>query len=127
MKLNPDCVRDILLFIENGTDLKTPITFTESSVSLSFPQYPAAETMYHLRQCELSGFFEKVSHGYGDLFTVSYLSPAGHEFISYLRNDTFFSKVKHVGKELGIETLKGFLQIATTASTVLIKNYFGLP
>ncbi len=127
MKLNPDCVRDILLFIEANTDLKTPISFKEENVTQYFPQYPHAETLYHLRQCELSGFFEKVSHGYGELFTISYLSPAGHEFIAYLRNDTFFSKVKDVGKELGIDTLKGLTQIAAASAATLIKSHFGLP
>ena len=126
MKLNPDCIREILLYVEDCTTLKNHVTFTDDNVADIFPSYSSAEIFYHIKQCDLSGFFERTSHNLDGDITVSYLSPAGHEFIAYLRNDAFFAKVKDIGKDIGITTLKGLAQIASASLSTLIKQHFNL-
>ena len=128
MKLNPDCIRDILLEIEEIPSIKHYYRFDSKSILEKFPTYTVEEIMYHLRQCELHGFLLNPSHGINYEYYVVYdLTPKGHEFLANIRNNNFFNKVKGIAQELGISSLKDLTQIATSCATILIKSHFNLP
>ena len=55
MKLNPDCVRDILLAVEEGCDIGRGVSIPGPNYSRLQP-YNESEVLYHVRQCDLSGF-----------------------------------------------------------------------
>lgn len=64
MKLNPDCIRDILLFAESSTDISNDCNFDSNVVEKYFSNYSFNDVMYHLRQCELNDFFTThLTHG----------------------------------------------------------------
>lgn len=106
MKLNPDCVRDILLFVEEHTDLKHHVKISESKPCIS--GYSSDEIMYHVEQCRLSGFFQRTSHNIiGDIY-ISYLSPEGHEFLENIRPVPVWQKIK----SKGISSLPAIIQLA---------------
>lgn len=127
MKLNPDCIRDILLVIESLPDMKHYYRFDSETIPTLFPSYSIMEVQYHIRQCDLNGFLFNVSHFQNGDYTVYDLTPSGHEFLANIRNDTFFQKVKDIGKDLGLSSLKDITQIATSCATLLIKSHFNLP
>lgn len=125
MKLNPDCVRDILLTIEQIPDVHHHWEFDRKTVPELFPNYTFDEIIYHIRQCELCGFLLYPSHSMGyEYYSVNDLTPAGHEFLANIRNDTFFNKVKDIAKELGVNSLNDITQIALNCALVLIKSHF---
>lgn len=118
MRLNPDCIRDILLTVEENTDMKHIIELdfsndedTESCFD-RLNAYSRDELMYHIKQCELCGFFTKVNWFLGGQCAVHYLSPYGHEFLENIRADTNWSKVKQKAKAVGSESLTVLSQIA---------------
>lgn len=59
MKLNPDCIRDILLVVEEIPDINHHWRFDKETVPELLPNYSFDEVMYHIRQCQLNEFFFK--------------------------------------------------------------------
>ena len=107
MKLNPDCIRDILLAVEEIPDINHHWRFDKETVPELLPNYSFDEVMYHIRQCQLNEFFFQASGNItGTCYTISDLSPKGHEFLANIRNDSFYNKVKDIGAELGVQSLK---------------------
>lgn len=128
MKLNPDCIRDILIVVEQIPDVHHRWDFDEKTIPEFFPNYTFDEIIYHLRQCELNDFFLYPSHSMGyEYYSVGDLSPAGHEFLANIRSDNFFNKVKNICKELGLSSLRDIRQIALNSAMILIQSYFKQP
>lgn len=128
MKLNPDCIRDILLEIESTSTISNAWTYNADSPSKRLSKYSKDEIGYHARQCAKSNLVDGF-HLYGDCNTISVsdLTPKGHEFLANIRNDSFFNNVKQIGKKLGTTSLNDLHQIAVNCAAVLIKSYFNLP
>ena len=122
MKLNPDCIRDILLQIEESTDLNTPWEFDdEHEPEGRLSQYTVDEITYHIRQCELSGYVvgcEQNSSG----FSIRYLSPEGHAFLADIRSDSVWNKTKAVAGKIGAWSLDTLTKVATGIITEMIKK-----
>lgn len=94
MKLNPDCIRDILLFVEKHTDLNHHVTISRNKAESLIPGYSAEEIMYHAEQCKLSGFFQRATHDITGNISISYLSPEGHEFLENIKPVPVWEKIK---------------------------------
>ena len=122
MKLNPDCIRDILLTIEENTDLNSSMDYPNDYDRLS--KYSNDEVLYHIKQCELSEFVTDIEWFIGDSCSVEYLSPEGHEFIANIRLDTNWNKTKEFAKKTGSTSLDAIKDIASNVITELIKSQF---
>ena len=108
MKLNVNCIRDILLTVEEECDFETPWEYQEDSPP---PKFLADYTQKSDLICGVE-YFECGSDIY-----ISDLTPKGHEFLSNIRNDTVWKKVlsKASGASLPI-----ILEVAKEAA----KKYF---
>lgn len=128
MKLNPDCVRDILLTIEEITDNDTTVTFTDQNLDefKKLSSYTHEEVFYHLRQCDLSDFFTRMDVDILGNWEVEDLSPGGHAFLADIRKDTVWNGIKGVAQKVGTTSLSALTQIASNVITELIKAQFGL-
>ena len=111
MKLNPDCIREILLAVESKTGYMNPVNTYDvvEAVHFSF-----GETMYHINQCELYGFFTEVRHyaNGDDNCTIMDLSPKGHEFIGNITDDNVWNKTKNVAKAAGSLSISFLIDVA---------------
>ena len=127
MKLNPDCIRDILLDIESKTTFKTYAKYTEPDDFNNLqPKYEVDEIMYHIRQCEHSELFiDKVSYFIGGGCMVRDLSPKGHQFINNIRQDTNWNRTKDIAKNVGSFSLDVLKDISSQVITNLISNQLG--
>lgn len=126
MKLNPDCIRDILLEVEAQTGNEQIFYYAddihEKFVRLS--KYSVDTIMYHIRQCSLSELIYNPHWTSSTSVYIQDLSPAGHKFLANMRNDTFYNKVRDISKELGLNTLNDLVQIAASCASAMIKNHF---
>ncbi|MFW5670239.1 MAG: DUF2513 domain-containing protein [Acetivibrio ethanolgignens] len=104
MKLNPDCVRDILLTVEENTGFNKEMDFSEHSSYELLNQYSSDEVFYHIKQCEASYLIEEVRWFLGGSCSISDLTPRGHEFLTNIRNDSIWKKAltKGTGASLSI-------------------------
>ena len=87
MKLNPNCIRDILLTVEDNTGYMKHMIYPESKPYPLLDKYDAEEVLYHINQCELTGFFTDVVKFIDRSCTILDLSPKGHEFLANIRTD----------------------------------------
>lgn len=96
MKLNPDCIRGILLTVEEKCDYDTYWTYEQDNFeSECLAEYSHEEIIYHITQASQSGLIQGVLFlDAGDSVTVGDLTPFGHEFLANIRTDTLWNKIK---------------------------------
>ncbi len=141
MKLNPDCIRDILLTVEENTSFSSPMFYQRSDIGYTIllddtendiepinnyeklNSYQNNEVLYHINQCDLAGFFtsaDLVSGGY----IIEDLSPNGHEFLANIRNDSNWDKVINGCKKIGTFSLPFIKEIALQVIKKNISDVF---
>lgn len=115
MKLNPECVRDIMLSLEELTgiycheDQKTYlfnkvswITVARSLIDKA--DYTAEEIQYTLIQLHESEYIHmeyKIEKGKPQLGNIFYLSPRGHDFLADIKNHgTWEDKISPILKAI---------------------------
>lgn len=128
MRLNPDIVRGVLLTVEEKCDFNNTWTYERDNYESEYlAELTHDEIIYHISQCYKAGLLDFVEYAdMGDSAEISDLSPAGHEFLANIRDDTFFDKIKNIGKEIGTNSLKDLTQIAASCATLIIKSHFNL-
>lgn len=143
MRLNIDCIRDIMLWAESIT---TPTQFavyvdTDTVDKLKDFLYVSAnevpvpnlqqkellakysnETLiYHLRYCIEAKLLTEVSTANsGATITIQDLTPLGHDFIGNIRKEENFSPVKSIAEKAGIETLNSIIDIGKELAKIAI-------
>ena len=125
MKLNPECIRDILLLVEDITSLGTFLRIESENIPETLNKYNFDEITYHIKQCELSGLFSKVDWFLSGSCMIHYLSPAGHQFLSDIRSDNAWNKTKQIAGNIGANSIDTIKQIATGVITALIQSQLG--
>lgn len=128
MQLNSDCVRDILLSVEEYVDYHRILELKfDASIPENLQKYSNEELLYHIRQCKMSNLITDMrSFDGGKYVTISDLSPDGHQFLANIRNDNIWSKVKNIAGVVGSNSLSAVTQIASNVVTELIKAQFGI-
>lgn len=125
MRLNPDCVRDILLQVEENS-----FRIEHSDRNINFPfesftflkLYSYEEVAYHLKQCDLMNFIEMKRYlGYIDVYD---LYPAGHSFLANIRNENNWNKTKNIAKNIGSFSIDTLKDVASNVISNLITNNF---
>lgn len=127
MKLNPDCVRSVLLEIEKlGFNEHTTIF----SLHTALPQYSEEDLEYTCFILSDGGFLNIESidlpgqclPAVKAVYSMTY---KGHEFLEKVRPNKIWSAIKTIGEQLGVQTLDGYVMIGTNIITEIIKNHFG--
>lgn len=124
MRLNPDCIRDILLTVEDNISFGTYMRF--DSEHKDYPlltKYESDYVMYHIQQCELSGLLTRVSWFMGPGCLIYDLSPEGHEFLANIRSEENWSKTKEVATKVGSFSLDALSKIAVSVISSLINKH----
>jgi hypothetical protein len=144
MKLNLDCVRQILLCVEENTGLRqycffidsgleegvtmigdTPIPPPDYQVNL-LKKFANDELIYHINFCAEADLLS-VDGSLGLYQTViADLTPKGHDFLENIRDNKIWSGIKGVAEKVGSTSLDAIIQISSNVITQLIKTQFGL-
>lgn len=125
MKLNPDCIRDVLMELESKTDGISFVSYSFNKENTTFPltdKYTAVEIRYHITQCEASGFFINSNWTLDGTFFVLDISPQAHEFLANIRSQSLWNKTKNKAAEIGVSSLQALMQIATALATSQIQS-----
>lgn len=137
MKLNLDCIRDILLIVEEEQTIQkinNPLladegfsdTWLIKQISSDWlikheklKEYDTEDILYSIKQMDESGFLEISDIKPGGYFSylIEDISPKGHEFISNLKSLTVWNKVKSTIKSVSGASLSIVSKVA--AETVL--------
>lgn len=107
MKLNIDCIKDILLDIEDYENDSRFYCYTIDSRDNLMVKYTEKEIEYHLDQMRDCGLIEIIKQLSGPT-SVKKLTFDGHYLIDQIRSDTVWNKIK----ETGIRSIPSLIQIA---------------
>ena len=129
MKLNPDCIRDNLLTVEENSDYLHSTEYKYGSQNFQrLNAYSEEEVAYHIMQCEKSDLIYGVSfYDCGSSADIRDLTPKGHEFLANIREPKIWNGIKMVSAKIGSASLDALTQIASNVVTELIKTQFGIP
>lgn len=114
MRLNPDCVRSILLTLEERTGYIPAVEISENNF-LEFPllkEYTYTEIAYHINQCDYDEYFTECERRMDESFIIFDIAPKAHKFLSDVRSDNNWNAVKAKAKEIGSNSLPVLTQIA---------------
>ena len=103
MRLNPDCIRAILLFVEDhppGAEIVIPEKLPDA-----LSQYSFQEVQYHAEQCDQSGFLNGFKHTILGEIKIDSLTPEGNKFLDTIRPDTVWEKTKATAAKVGSASL----------------------
>lgn len=124
MKLDLDCIRDILMDIEEIVGINTLVYISEDNYTgLSrCSKYDYNTLAYHLRQCNLSGYFLNCTQDLANGFTIVDLSPKAHELLANIRDNNVWKKVLEIAK--GVASFS--LSLLSPVAESVIKQKLGL-
>ncbi len=123
MRLNLDCIRDILLFVEDGIDSKKVYVTFEDLVS-TLDTYDRNTLYYHVNQISKHDFVDNVFYADNQPQLISDLTPGGHAFLANIRSNSVWNQVKSICLKLGVFSLSNVVQIASSVTADLITNHF---
>lgn len=122
MKLNPDCIRDILIFCEDyltlDSNLQLQIAELED-ICEALPDYPREEIAYTIKKLDEAGYINAIiQFASGRIIyrlTVVELTYEGHEFIDTIRPENVWDKVSKVISNVSSISLPVLQQIGSQA------------
>lgn len=124
MRLNPDCVRDILLIVEQlATPTNRPL-FPKEWPANQFEKYGPETILYHINYCQEAELLSVQKRYMGGEMLIKDLTPKGHEFLSNIRKDTNWNKTKELAEKIGSTSLQVLVSVASQVVSALIKSQF---
>ena len=131
MKLDTKCVRDVLLFIQEKSELNDDLVpegisledFSESDLR---NKYSEKEIVYTLKKLKEANFIvASIQYASNTLYylEVSELTYEGHQFLTSISNSKIFEKVMDEIDELGSGVT---LDIVKALATKILKDKLGL-
>lgn len=123
MRLNPDCIRDILLYIESQTDSEIDSVEFEELID-NLTDYDENTLHYHVNQISKSDLVDSVFYADDKPLFISDLSPEGHEFLANVKSNTNWNKTKEIAKNVGSSSINSLKEIAVSVISELIKSQF---
>lgn len=137
MKLDHNCVRDVLLYLEsepfveincNGEVEFTRIWLDEICDALS--KYSKEQIYYTLFELDDGGYIDLSSQEADGTVTwccVNYITYAGHEFLNTIKANQTWEKTLSIAGQVGNFSLRMLEKIAEGVATAFAKQQLGLP
>lgn len=115
MKLNLDCIRDVLLYLEDNLTIEKHVfkPIELKTLQNDLKQYTPEDifySVYNLHQIHfIEGKFNDVSNMKMMFCEIENVTYAGHQFLASVRPESIWSKTKSVVSKVGVHTL-GFVE-----------------
>lgn len=129
MKLNPDCIRDILLKCEEILSLSSDLAWNPVSLNTfcSYFEYSQEEIAYTLlmldEACLIDCHIVNFDFGIADI-QLYHLTYSGHEFLDAIRSDSVWEKLSDRIKCVGALSLPMLQEVGSQLLLSLISNKF---
>ena len=132
MKLNIDCIREILFYLEENLSISDTLEFLSidlqeiSSALTSYSTNELVNTLIVLDEADYIKIDIFYADDHIDFLSVSRITFTGYQFIENIRSDTIWKKVKTIGTNVGSFSLNTVSQIAINAINALISTQINL-
>lgn len=131
MRIDNDCVRDILLTVEEFTTYEKAmyIRLRPSNTPERLQKYDIDKSLYHIRNLILANY---LYHPLNPSQTAEYeqfvdLTPSGHEFLNTIRSPKIWDETKKLSEKAGAFSLKIISAIAEGVARGAISTHFNIP
>lgn len=128
MKLNPDCVRDTLIWLEENIKVSDE-SFTSYHLQDLYDALPKYEnedvyySIYNLFQIHyIEGRFSLFPNGAVKLCEISNITWNGHQFLNTIRPTTVWKATKKGASKLGIMSMHALSTIAMKIAETVVTN-----
>lgn len=125
MKLNVDCVRSVLLELENAPYQKE-LHLGEIVGALS-KKYSYDDICYSILKLDEAGYIKaRIAKSLTgtSIVSVSDITYAGHQFLADIRTNKIWKQVKDIATDIGSDSLPTLVQIALKVVSNAISGYF---
>lgn len=126
MKLNIDCMRDILLIVEDAPFLKPVFIDT---IHNNLTDYENDVIDYAILKLVEADYITAVisHHDFGfKIHKINDITFSGHQFIAEISSNTIWNSVKSISTKVGAGSIHAISQIATGVITSIIKAQLNL-
>lgn len=125
MKLNQDCIRDILLYIEENTPRTLNLIDIPDIYNALIDNYSSDEILYHIKLIDEAGFISNVQYTF-DGGCLERLSWNGHQYLISIKDKTIWEKLKDGTVDISCMSLDVLGQIAKELTLSIAKKKLGL-
>ena len=130
MKLNPDCIRDLLLYLEDNLVIVNRNTFSEitlEQLKQKFLEFYSEDdifySIYNLHKIRfIDGKINDVSDMKMFYCEIQNITWSGHQFINTVRPKSIWDATKNGAYKLGITSISALSSIAMSVSNAVITN-----
>lgn len=129
MKLNPDCIRDVLLYLEENLKVKDCQKFSEITLSQlqdALSQYQPEDvfySVYNLHEIHfIDGRFSDINDMKMYFCEINNITWNGHQFLNTIRPKTVWEATKQGASKLGIMSMHALSTIAMKITEAVITN-----
>lgn len=125
MVLNLECIRDILFEIEKHSAYGEFYEYNPANLPTDsfLTNYDLDVILYHVRQCDLSGYLLNVNWKAFEYVGIEDLTPEGHAFIANIKNEEKWSKTKSIISKAGGASLKLVTATAEGVTNAFLQKY----
>lgn len=136
MKLNPDCIRDTLLYLEeqltidysnNTFEFITLYQLTENMIEKYNGKYSEDDIWYSVYNLTNIKFIEGTIHDSGKqkmiICEIENITWDGHQFLSTVRSDTIWEATKKKAKQIGGMSIHSLSMISMSIMQGLASNH----
>ena len=125
MHLSPDCMRDILLFVES-TPFRQKVAIETLYENLPYTQDEITYACIKMIEADFISGSWNVPDGEITVYFISDIRYSGHQFLADIRSDNVWNNVKEIGKKVGSNSVSSIAQIASGVITAIITSQLGL-
>lgn len=129
MKLNPDCIRDVLLHLEENLKIKEGHKFTEINLNQlkeALSQYEEDDifySVYNLHQIRfIEGRIGDVSNMKMFFCEINNITWNGHQFLNTIRPKSIWDATKSGASKLGVMSMHALSTIAMKIAEAVVTN-----
>lgn len=127
MRLNPDCIRAVLVEMEKADYMQQ---LQMQTIYDQLPKYSRSDIDYSVIKMHEAGLIDAVikpiKGNYPAILSLKDITYSGHQFLANIREDNIWNDVKGVAKKVGSSSVDAIMQIASNVIAELIKAQFKL-
>lgn len=132
MKLNHDCTRECLLFLEQELELNQSIDSTDVINSLNYTEDITSYALQKLREVNyivggVNISYDFYGNGILELTPIKDITWEGHEYLDTVRDNRVWKKTKDITSSLKSVSLSMMKTVATQVLVGILKDVSGLP
>ncbi len=128
MKLDYDCLRSLLLKLEDFENLDNDLHYqymTLNDMAEALPEFPKNMIAYTTLKAKEGDLINaSITNADGCIYACTYssLTYDGHQFLDNVRSNNIWNKTKSIAKELGCTSLRSLLSISEKIILAMIQS-----